>query len=153
MPAAFENVDEARQVAVDIGVRVRERIPDARLRGEVHDARRPVLAKHGGHRRVVGEIELEELETRHSDQLLESRLLEADVVVVVDDVETDHLVAAVQQATRDVEPDESGGAGDKNFHRHGALLTLLLFVPRAARRCCPTCGIPAGAEQSRRQSC
>ena len=44
------------------------------------------------------------------------RVLQLDVVVVVEVVEADHLVAARQQALRDVHADEAGGAGDEDFH-------------------------------------
>src|SRR3546814_9255455 len=37
VPAALEHVDEADEIAVDIGVRIGERIAHAGLRREVHD--------------------------------------------------------------------------------------------------------------------
>lgn len=43
-------------------------------------------------------------------------LLEGDVVVVVDDVAADDVIAAPEQPQRDVEADETGIAGDENLH-------------------------------------
>ena len=73
------------------------------------------------HARAVGEIELDEAEARRgfsSDR--EPRLLEPDVVVVVEVVEADHLVAALEQDLRRVVADEAGGAGDEDFHVRAA---------------------------------
>ena len=44
------------------------------------------------------------------------RLLQRDVVVVVEVVEPDDFVAALQQQLRGVEADEAGRAGDEEFH-------------------------------------
>ena len=44
------------------------------------------------------------------------RLLQFDIVVVVQAVEPDNLIAALQQALRDMRTDETGGAGDQDFH-------------------------------------
>ena len=49
-------------------------------------------------------------------ELLQPRELQVDVVVVVEVVEPDHGVAAREQALRDVHADETGGAGDQDFH-------------------------------------
>ena len=46
----------------------------------------------------------------------EAGALEVDVVVVVEVVEADDFVAAVEQALGDVRADEAGGAGDEDFH-------------------------------------
>ena len=47
----------------------------------------------------------------------ETRELQAHVVVVVEVVEADDLVAAREQLLRGVEADEAGGAGDEDLHR------------------------------------
>ena len=46
----------------------------------------------------------------------EPRLLQADVVVIVEAVEADDRVATRQQYLGDVRTDEAGGAGDEDFH-------------------------------------
>ena len=43
-------------------------------------------------------------------------LLEIDVVIVVEVVDADHLVAASQQDLGDMHADKAGGTGDENFH-------------------------------------
>ena len=45
VPAAFQHVEEALQVGVDIGVRIAERMAHAGLRGEMHDMRKSVLGE------------------------------------------------------------------------------------------------------------
>ena len=43
VPAGFEDVVEADDVALDVGVRIGDRVADSRLRGKVHHHRRPFL--------------------------------------------------------------------------------------------------------------
>ena len=58
--AAFEDVLEADDVGLDVGVRVRDRVADAGLGGEVDDAREAVLGEELVHRRTVREVDLHE---------------------------------------------------------------------------------------------
>src|SRR5207248_2727808 len=67
--------------------------------------------------RVIGQIQLDETEFRMRCQAREPRLLELDVVVLVEVVETDDLIAPRQEALRGMESDESGRAGDEDLHR------------------------------------
>src|SRR3546814_18735845 len=65
---------------------------------------------------AIGEIELDEAEARLAFELRKTRVLEAHVVVVVDDVEADDLVTARKQALCGMQADESGAYGAEDFH-------------------------------------
>lgn len=67
-------------------------------------------------RRIVGHIGLHETEARQRLQLRQPRLLERRVVVVVQVVQAQHLVAPRQQQLGDVHADEASGAGEEDFH-------------------------------------
>ena len=58
----------------------------------------------------------DEIEALVRDQPVQPRLLQPRVVVVVHVVETEHLVAAFQQALAEVGADEAGRAGDEYAH-------------------------------------
>ncbi len=115
VPARFEDVEEAGDVGADVLVRVRQRVAHARLRREVDDTVEALVGKQPTHRVAVGNVNLVEREVGVI-QLLQSRELEVDVVILVQVVETDDGVAAREQALRDVHADEAGGAGDEDFH-------------------------------------
>ena len=96
VPAALEHVQRAVDVAPHVGVRILQRIAHAGLRGEMHHARELLAREQRRNRRGIGEIELHEAETRVREAL-QARLLERHVVVVVEIVEADDLVARLQQ--------------------------------------------------------
>ena len=56
-------------------------------------------------------------------QNLQARGFEARVVVGIEVVESDHLLAALEQPPRGMKSNEPGGAGDQQFHnrRHTVL--------------------------------
>ena len=55
--AALEHVERALHVGVEIGVRVRQAVAHAGLRGQVHDRFGLTSAKQRRRRLVVGEVE------------------------------------------------------------------------------------------------
>ena len=69
-----------------------------------------------GHGLPVGDVEAFEDEAVAFAQCLQPRFLQWDVVVVVDVVDADDVVAPVQQGKRSVKTDEAGGAGNQNRH-------------------------------------
>ncbi len=119
VPAALKQIDEADEVGLGIGLRIDERVAHAGLGGEVDDALEVFLAEEFGHARGIGDVELDEAKARMVGQLLQARLLQADVVIVVEVVDADDLVAARQQALGNVHSYKSGGAGDEHFHASG----------------------------------
>ena len=76
MAAALEDVQEAGDVGIDISVRVVERVADAGLRGEMHDALRLLRGEGRLDRRPVAEIGLDEAEAVAPLEPLEARLLQ-----------------------------------------------------------------------------
>ena len=54
MAAALKNMEKPDEVALDIGVRVGQRVPYPSLGRQVHDALRPLTRKHFGHAVAVG---------------------------------------------------------------------------------------------------
>ena len=97
VPAAFEDVGEADDVAVDVRERILQRVAHARLRCEVNHASELLPREQLLHARPVREIQLDEAEVRPLPQLREPRFLKRDVVVVVEVVEPDDFVAALQR--------------------------------------------------------
>ncbi len=90
------------------------RVAHARLRGEVHHALELLAA------RTAPPCPCWSARSSFTKrnfgcflQLREARLLQRDVVVLVEVVEADDLVAARQQLLRDVGADEAGRAGDE----------------------------------------
>ena len=76
MAAAFEHVQEAGDVRIDISVRMVERVADPCLRGEMHDALRFLRGEGRLDRRPVAEIGLDEAEAVVPREPLEARLLQ-----------------------------------------------------------------------------
>jgi hypothetical protein len=66
----------------------------------------------------VGEIDTSEGEAvvRPALEVNKAGFLELRVVIIVEIVDPDHLVAAAEQCTRDCRTDESRSAGHKNSH-------------------------------------
>jgi hypothetical protein len=112
MPAPLQDVGEAYQVRVDVGVRVLERVAHPCLRREVHDDDGTHLSEQLRHGLAVGDVQLAEGEARPAVQQLQPRPLQARVVVVVHAVDADDLAAFGQQPLAQVVADEAGGTRD-----------------------------------------
>lgn len=112
--AALEDIEEAGDVAVDVGVGVDEGVADAGLGGQVDDGAETVFGEEVGHAASIGKVEADEGEAGAALELGEAGVFEGGVVVVVEVVEADDGVAAVEQAGSGVEADEAGGAGDQD---------------------------------------
>ena len=119
VPAAFEHVEEAGDVGVDIVVRRRERMANPGLGGKMHHMGEPTFRKQRRHAVAVLEVELMEAERIVAGEFGEARLLEGGVVIGVEVVDADHGAPARREALGDVETDEPGGAGDQDrLSRH-----------------------------------
>jgi len=114
--AALQNVHEADEVGVDVGVRILEGIADTGLGGEMDDALGFLGGEEVFDRGSIGEVEAVEAEVGVTGEAGEAGFLEADVVVVVEVVETDDLIAAGEEFFGRVVADEAGGAGDEDAH-------------------------------------
>src|SRR4051794_5063763 len=108
--AAFEHSQRALNIAVDVRERRLDAVANAGLRAEMNDASELLRCEQLCHRFAIGEIELDELEVLASAEDLEPSVLQRDVVVLIEVVETDHLVAALEQCPRRMKTNESGGA-------------------------------------------
>ena len=146
-PADLEHVEEADEVGVDVGARVLDGVPDAGLRGEVHDDVGPDAVEELLHRRLVGEVTPHELEppageavrvgvlrfpARRLGEHPQPVFLDADVVVVVHVVEADHTrIGRLEQPLAEEGADEANCAGyEYSIHRssfkRGCLLSFSL---------------------------
>jgi hypothetical protein len=114
--AAFEHMQEAPDIGVDISVRMLQRIAHAGLRGEMDDALRLLLGEDRAHDFLVGEVGLDEMKSVAPRQPREARLFERDIIIGAHIVEPNDLIAAIEQPGRRVKTDEAGGAGDQNAH-------------------------------------
>ena len=112
--AAFQHIDEALQIGVDIGVRMRDRMAHAGLRREMHDMRKFVVLEQRRRRVAVGEIELDEVEMVGLREFGAPRFLQRGIVIGRHDVDADHAAALRQQPPRHMKADEAGGAGDED---------------------------------------
>ena len=63
VPAAFQYVERADDVARDIAVRILQRISHPSLRSQVHDALKFLNRKQRGHAGLICQVELHEAET------------------------------------------------------------------------------------------
>ena len=97
VPAGFEDVKEAAEVAGGVGPRIFDRVAHAGLRGEVDHGGEAVAAEQGIDAVGIGEVEFGEAEAV-APQPFEPRHLECGVVVAVEVVEADHLGPFVEQA-------------------------------------------------------
>src|SRR3974390_2404565 len=60
--ATFQNIAEADEIGIDIGVWIDQRVANARLRREMHNKGKPMLAKKRGGGRAGPEVEPHEFE-------------------------------------------------------------------------------------------
>jgi hypothetical protein len=82
----------------------------------MHDALEPLIAKQLGHRVTVGDIELEESEAWAVLQLGQAVFLEAHIVVGVEIVDADDLIATLKKRPAGMKTDETGGTRHQDFH-------------------------------------
>ena len=100
MATSFHDVEEAGDVGFDIIVRMREAVAHAGLCREVNDPVEAVVGEGLVDSRLVGKIGAHECPgtigaARRLCQKLEPPLFERRIVVGVDHVETDDLIAAL----------------------------------------------------------
>ncbi len=114
VPATFEHVEEAREVGVDIGMWIDQRVTYAGLRSQMHDIGKAMGSEQFRHGPPVGNIDLVELEIGECLEFRDPGLLETRIVIGIEVVDAHHVVSVRQQAPRDVHADESGRPGDEN---------------------------------------
>ena len=133
MAAGFQNVQEADQVALQVGIRVRDGVAHAGLGGEVHDLVELFFGKelvqgflvvdahlyesavlvlgtlnHG----AVGEVVAGLLDAAFA----ESTVFEADIVIVVNIVEAHDFIAAFREHEHELGANKTCCTCNQNFH-------------------------------------
>ncbi len=128
VPAALQDVAETDQVGVDIGRRVLQRVAHPGLGRQVHHPLRAMLAKHPVHRRAVGDVLANLGIARVVLRARQARLFQRDIVIVVEVVNANDLVAALQQAQGEGTANKTGTAGDQDSH--GRIMCLMPMLSR-----------------------
>src|SRR5262245_55352465 len=115
VPASFEDVQEPDEIAVDVRVRIGERVANAGLRGEMDDAIEAFFAEQPFQAFAITEFLAHQAKARMWRKTRKPRLLQRRIVVVIDVVQADDFVAAREQSLAGVISDEPGSAGDQNL--------------------------------------
>ena len=121
MPACFENVVEADEVTLNVGIRVRDGIANASLGREVHDHREMILLEQIVNFHFVREVRFDEspfFASRGCEcfDFFEAFVLDVHVVVVGDGIKPDEFCAVViaQQLLAEIATDKACGPRDEN---------------------------------------
>ena len=117
--AGFQNIVETDQVALDVDVRMIDRVADAGLRSQIDYDGWLVYCKHFVDKGLVGNTSFnKDVPDGRVNRIDHAKavLLELRVVVIVHVVETDHGTACefAAQAHNQICSDEAGGAGDQD---------------------------------------
>ena len=129
VPAGLQDVQEAHQVTLEVGVRIGNAVSHARLRGQVDDFVELLRLEKTVNRRLVGDVHLDKAEALQGFALLHRACFDGltvreaafsqpaefqpHVVIVVDIVDPYDLVAPFCQGEGQLGPDESGRAGNQ----------------------------------------
>ena len=120
--AAFQYIERADDVALDKGVRLFQRTTHPRLSPQMHDALESFGGEQAGHRVTIGQVHMDEAESTVLLEPFQTGPFDRHVVVVVQIVEADNLVAAIEEALCGGSSNKFRGARNKKFHRSGSIL-------------------------------
>ena len=133
MAAGFQNVQETDQVALQVGIRIRNGVAYASLCGEVHDLvelffgkelvqrlfvvdthfyETAVLVLRALNHGAVGEVVV----GLFNAAFAESTVLEAYIVIVINIVEAHHFVAAFREHEHELRANKTCSTSNKNLH-------------------------------------
>jgi hypothetical protein len=134
MPRELEQVAMPDEVRLNISFRVLDAVADSGLRAEVNDAVKRVRLGQALERNWVGKIHALETKTVAvlALQTIEPCPLERRVIIIVEIVDPDHLVATLQQGVRRGGADEPRSPCDQNSHGRslgGAVETAKALEP------------------------
>ena len=117
--AGLKDVEEADEVALEVGARVLDGVAHARLCGEVHHDVEAVLREQALDEGGIAQVAAHEGEAAVGvglGQHAQARVLDAGVVIAVKVVEADDCVIGLLEQLLDEEgTDEAGRSGDENF--------------------------------------
>jgi hypothetical protein len=116
MPRALEYVEKTGNVCVDVGLRILQRVADARLSGKMHHAFGTLPFENAPESALIGYVDYFVHEAATTLQSGKARTFQGDVVVVVEIVYANNGVAANQQLRRDVRANEAGASGNEHLH-------------------------------------
>ena len=109
--ARLEDVEEADQVAVRVGMRVLQRVADAGLCCEVQHALRAQLGEQPARGIGIRDVGLDEAEALVRRELRQAGVLQARVVIIVQVVDADHRMAFGQEPAGAMHANEAGRTG------------------------------------------
>jgi hypothetical protein len=115
VPASFEYIEKADNVAVDVHMGILEGVANARLSRKMNDALRPFAFEELSHTLPVGNVDLDGTESSARGKSREARLLQGNVIVAVEIVQPENVVAAREEPLRDMHSDESRCSRDEDF--------------------------------------
>jgi hypothetical protein len=118
VPAALEHVEEADEIRLDIGMRIGQRMPHPGLRRQIHDLRKAMRCEQFRRGLAFGDVHLLEPEAGKRAELRDASFLEPRIIIGIEIVDPDHVVAVRQQAAGNMHADESGRTGDENRPCH-----------------------------------
>ena len=112
--AGLEDVQEARQVAFQVGVGVGDGVAHPGLRRQVHHFVEALPLEQRVERGLVGDIHPHE--AAGSAEFAQAALLEPHVIIVVYAVQAHDFVAAARETVHQFGADKSRSSGNQNFH-------------------------------------
>ena len=128
VPAPLQHIEMAHQVGFGVGMGILQRVAHPSLGSQVDYPIEALLGKQCRHSLAVGQVQLDEADIGTPGQIHQARLLQRDVVVVVEIVDTDDLVAMAEQAFGHGVSDKAGHAGNKKLHNHPMLMMLMGII-------------------------
>ena len=119
--AAFQDVAKPHQIALDVSRRVLQGVPNTGLGRKIHHHLGPFFSKQRHQSLFI--LQSQALKApgtgrRHGFNLMQPRLLKAGIVVVVQIVEANNPITALQQPDRQSCTDEASSTGHQNRSRH-----------------------------------
>src|SRR5688572_13418189 len=127
VPTSLQNIGEANQICVNIGMRVPERIPYPGLRGEVDDDAESMPCEQLRNRDAIRQIQLFELKARIVAEDIEPGRLQPRIIISIEVIDPDDAVAGLQQPLHHVESDEARSSRYQSClirHYHPCILNL-----------------------------
>ena len=98
VPASLKDVYESNEVAVDVGVRVLERISDPSLGSKINDPLGSFGLEEAVDSWAVGKVHSNKTEPGFGSQANQSSLLQIYVVVIIKVVKTQNFVSSIQES-------------------------------------------------------
>ena len=108
LPTPLEEVHEAENIAVNIGMGVLDRVADTCLCSEIHHTVKLFNSKKILHPLPVGKIQLYKPEIFKCPQYIEAGLFQSNIVIVIEVVYADNFITALKQAGAYPAADKTG---------------------------------------------